>query len=294
MKIATVAAILATVITTTEGKKSKTSGDWRSKDGDPHAAKWGSKGWGSNGWRDDDDWWGWPDKDDWWSSDNDDWWGWSGKSGKSSSGDWGKGNSWGWSGKSGKSSSGDWGKGKGSWDSAFYCKYKTCYIDVSKNGLLDGEGSNDGGIRTTYDNYALYKSISNVGSDFYDGVVSYQRVTTGKNSCQGHVILGVNGVGPIYKDQIYVTTTCDPDNGNMFITDGGITGGLGYYALATGTMTFIASGDLVGKLKYWYCLPYGVERSWWGGSSWGDSWDSWGHGVDPWVESSSSWDSWGH
>ncbi len=270
MKIATATAILATVITATEGKKEdRTPNDWRSKDGDPHAAVWGSNGWESDGWGNQNDWGsnGWGDQNDWgtrsWGDDK------------------GKGKSTGsWEGHSGKGKGQEPRTGKGSWGDSD-CHYKTFYIDISST--LDSQRYSSGGITTTYDNYKAYKSSNMVGSALYDGVLSYQRSEVSKNSCQGTIMLGIDGVGPVYKNQIYVSTACNPEidkaDSAGYITDGGITGGLGYYASATGTMTYQVMNANAAKLKYWICVPYVVEQQWWGGSSssWGEpSWDSWG------------------
>jgi len=234
MKIAIATTVLAKAVATTEGKKAKTSGDYRSMDGDRFAAKWVSSS--SNGWSGEDD--------DWNSS-------WSSKSGKG-----------------GKSGSGG---------GSFECQYKTFYIDINSSDILDDPKTSGGGIAVTYTNFKVYKESKDVGNTSYDGVLAYQRVEPSNNSCQGQIMLGVGGGGPVYKDQIYVSLMCDPtiddtsDSG--YITDGGITGGIGSYAMATGTMSYETSSSSVGKVKLWYCLPYGARESW--GSSWGDDDDSW-------------------
>jgi hypothetical protein len=248
MKLGTAGAILVTVITTTEGKKSKT-GD--SKDG---AYKPGSTSWGDDWKKDNDDW---SLDDDWRPSDS---WKWSssGKTGKSGSDWWGSGKS----GKSGSSRDGQ---------SPFFCEYKTFFLDL--DDILDDPKSTEGGITTTYTNFKVYKDSSSVGDKDYDGVFSFQRTRVSDSSCQGQAMLGING-RPIFTDQLYASTMCDPMEDDPeksgYITDGGITGGFGSFAGATGTMVYDISSDNIGKLKFWFCLPNGLKNSW-GSSS--DSWD---------------------
>ncbi len=225
MKIATAIAILATVITSSEGKKSKTSNDYyHSKDGDRFAEKWGSSS----------------------SSDSsNDWW--SGKSGKSGSGRYSKG------GKSGHGSS------------AFHCSSETFYLDVdnlldedtrSQNGFDDHYAD--------YKVYKESSEVSDSSGDTsYDGVFAYKTQFISNFSCQGIGMLGLGG-GPKFDDQIYFNTMCDPkdeDSGSDgFITPGGITGGFGRYRGATGTVEYDVSGN-TGKLKFWICLPNGLRQS---------------------------------
>eukprot|EP00985_Skeletonema_marinoi_P035205 scaffold45941_cov124-Skeletonema_marinoi.AAC.1 len=278
MKTATAISILATVITTSEGKKSKTSNDfYNSKDGDRFAAKWEPSHddwWGtpSPPAPSHDDWWGEPRNDDWWGApnhdddDDDDWWapsssspdewwrsgakprrGYSSKSSKSSNGH----DSWnGWSGKGNKLSSSNSGS------SGFHCKHKTIYIDLDEDNILD-DVEVGGRFTNSYVNYRAYKSSDDVGNNSYDGIFAYRRESVSDFSCQGQAMLGLDG-GPIFKDQIYISTMCDPgiDDplNSEFITDGGITGGFGDYASATGTMKYEKSGG-TGKLKFWICLP---------------------------------------
>lgn len=227
MKIITTGAILAAVIPTTYGKKSKTSNDfYNSKDGDRFAARW----------------------DDWSSSsgDNDDWW--------ASS----------WSGKASKGS-------KSGGGSSFQCKSKTYYIDL--DNIEDDVETSSNKFTNSYTNYKVYKSSSDVGNNSYDGIFSYTRSTVSDFSCQATGMLGLDG-GPTFKNQIYFNTMCDPEASgpakSNWITDGGITSGFGDYAMATGTVKYEISGT-TGKLKFWYCLPYGMRDSW--GSSASSSWD---------------------
>ena len=234
MKIATAVSIVATLVTTSEGKKSKTSNDfYHSKDGDRFAARWGG---------DDDD----------WSSHDDDW-------------------SKSWSGKSGKSGS-KGSKGSGGFD----CSSKTFYLDINSNDILE-DVSDNGKFDAFYTEYAVYKKSSDVGDNSFDGVLSFTRTSVSDFSCQGQGMLGL-GSDPNFKDQIYFSTMCDPRETDAtqaeFITatGGGVTGGFGYYAGATGTVTYSTSGD-TGMLKFWYCIPSGVQR--WG--SWDSSESSWDH-----------------
>ena len=260
MKIATAGAIIAaTVVTTAEGKKAKTQDSKDSRDGvwgDPHAEKWSSH----NSWsKDDDDWWA-PHDDDWRSHDS--WdkpkWSWSnsGKSGKS-----GSSSSWWGSGKSGKSGSLNLRNG----DGAFYCKSKTIFLDL--DNIVNEEDFNNGKVRTTYTTFDAYKSSSLSGSS--DGLFSFKRVED-TYSCQGSAMLGLDGNFKNPKNQIYASTVCDPDEEDPtdegYITPGGITGGFGDFAGATGIMEYDVSGD-VGKVKFYFCLPIGLK--------WGSSWDSW-------------------
>ncbi len=229
MKIATAITILVTV-TTSEGKKSKTSNDYyNSKDGDRFAARWG--------------------QDDDWRSSSDD--------------DWGRGSS-SWNSKAGKGS-------KSGGDSAFHCYSKTYYIDLDE--AMD-ELRTQNGISDAYVDYKVYKKSSDVGNSNYDGVFAFTKQYAGEFSCQGKGMLGLDG-GPIFKDQIYFNTMCDPDEEDptesAFITDGGITGGYGKYASATGTVEYEVD-NLTGELKFWICLPNGTTKRW--GSSWASS-SSW-------------------
>lgn len=235
MKIATLITILATA-TTSEGKKSKTSNDWyHSKDGDRFAARWGYD-------------------DDWRSSSDDD--------------RWGRGSSW-------RNSKSDKGGKSGSGNSAFHCHSKTYYIDL--DDVLDDELRTQSGIRDAYVDYKVYTKSSEVGNSAYDGVFAFSKQYAGTFSCQGTGMLGLDG-GPIFEDMIYFNTMCDPDEedptSSSFITDGGISGGYGKYASATGTVEYETSG-LTGELKFWICLPNGMEKRW--GSSWEKSSSSWDH-----------------
>mmetsp|Transcript_17080 Transcript_17080/g.25742 ORF Transcript_17080/g.25742 Transcript_17080/m.25742 type:complete len:273 (+) Transcript_17080:105-923(+) len=272
MKTATAISILATVITTSEGKKSKTSNDfYNSKDGDRFAAKWepSHDDWWGGAPSHDDRWGGHDDHDDWWapsSSSHDEWWapsshdewrgssakprsGWNSKSSKSSNEWWGSSAkpSNGWSSKSSKSSG----------SSGFHCKHKTFYIDLDPDEILDDVEVGSNKFTNSYTNYRAYKSSSDVGNNSYDGIFAYRKEHVSDFSCQGQGMLGLDG-GPIFKDQIYVSTMCDPfidePENSGFITDGGITGGFGDYASATGTMKYEKSGG-TGKLKFWICLP---------------------------------------
>jgi len=318
MKTATAISILATVITTSEGKKSKTSNDfYNSKDGDRFAAKWEpghdepshDDWWGAPSHDDHDDWWA-PSSsshDEWWapsSSSHDEWWApsshdeWWGSSAKPRSGWNSKSSKSGWNSKSSKSGwssksskpSGSWngwsGKGDGwSGSSGFHCKHKTFYIDL--DDILDDNESGSNKFTNSYHNYRAYKSSSDVGNNSYDGIFAYRREHVSELSCQGQGMLGLDG-GPIFKDQIYVSTMCDPfidePENSGFITDGGITGGFGDYASATGTMKYEKSGG-TGKLKFWICLPYGTK---WGSS--GGDWES-SSSHDGWKSSSrNKWD----
>mmetsp|Transcript_3841 Transcript_3841/g.5598 ORF Transcript_3841/g.5598 Transcript_3841/m.5598 type:complete len:236 (-) Transcript_3841:89-796(-) len=231
MKIATVTTILATsILATSEGKKSKTSNDYyNSKDGDRFAARWGH----DDDWRGDDH-----DDDEWYRGS----WKYS-KSAKSS-------------GKSGKSGS-----------SAFHCYSKTYYIDL--DDLLDDEERNQNGITDHYADYRVYTKSSEVGDAAYDGVFAYSKQFAGEFSCQGTGMLGLDEERPPFDDMIYFNTICNPDEDdpteNGFVTGGGITGGYGKYASATGTVEYDTSGS-TGELKFWICLPNGTEKRW--GSSW--------------------------
>jgi hypothetical protein len=245
MKIATAGAIIAaTVVTTAEAKKSKTQDSKDSRDGvwgDPHAEKWSSH----NSWsKDDDDWWA-PSDDDWRSHDSWDKPKWSNRR----------------SGKGGKSGSLEIRDGGG----AFDCKSKTIYLDL--DNIVNEEDFKNGEVRTTYTTFDAYKSSSLSGSS--DGRFSFKRVED-SFSCQGSAMLGLDG-NP--QNQIYASTVCDPEEEDptdeKYITPGGITGGFGDFAGATGIMEYDVSGD-VGKVKFYFCLPIGLK---WG--SWGSSWDSW-------------------
>ena len=198
MKTATAISILATVITTSEGKKSKTSNDfYNSKDGDRFAAKWEP----GHDEPSHDDWWGAPshdDHDDWWapsSSSHDEWWG---SSAKPRSGWNSKSSKSGWSSKSSKPS-GSWNGWSGS--SGFHCKHKTFYIDL--DDILDDNESGSNKFTNSYHNYRAYKSSSDVGNNSYDGIFAYRREHVSELSCQGQGMLGLDG-GPIFKDQIYI------------------------------------------------------------------------------------------
>lgn len=175
-------------------------------------------------------------------------------------------NSWS-SGKSGKSGSSG---GSGGFD----CSSKTFYLDLEQNEILD-DVSDGGKFESFYTNYKVFKSSNDVGDNNFDGVFSFTRISVSDFSCQGQGMLGL-GDDPNFKDQIYFSTMCDPTetaaDRQGFITEegGGITGGFGYYAGATGTVTYSTSGD-TGTLKFWICIPDGVKR--WG--SWGSSSSSW-------------------
>ena len=214
MKIATAGVILATVASSTEGKKSKTSNDfYNSKDGDRFAARYASSSSSS-------------------SSDSDYWW-----RGSSS-----------WSGKAGKGGKSGSGSGSNS------CRLRTYYLDL--DDILDDVDTKVNKIDMTYTNYKVYKDEDDVGNSVYDGVLSLSRKFVSEFSCQAQGMLGLDG-GPIFEDQIYFSSMCNPDENDPtqsgFITSGGITGGFGYYLGATGDVEYETSGD-VGELKLWICL----------------------------------------
>lgn len=231
---------IATVVTilataaTSEGKKSKTSNDYYNSKDGDRFAA---------RWGQDDDW-------------------------RSSSDDhWSKGSQWS-SSKAGKGS-------KSGGNSAFHCYSKTFYIDLDLD--LDDEKRSQSGITDHYVDYKVYMKSSEVGDSSYDGVFAFSKQYAGEFSCQGTGMLGLDG-GPIFKDMIYFNTMCNPEeddpSNSGFITDGGITGGYGKYASATGTVEYETSG-LIGELKFWICLPNDTEKRW--GSSWEASSSSWDH-----------------
>ena len=203
MKIATAITILVTVITSSEGKKSKTSNDYyHSKDGDRFAARWG---------HDDDD-----------------------SSSSNSSNDW-------WSGKSGKSGYGNGSSAFHCSSETFYLNVDDLLDEEtrSQNGFFDhyadyrvykesSEVSDSSGD-TSYDGVFAYKT---------QYISDFSCQGQGMLGLDG----GPKFDDQIYFNTLCDPKDEDSSS-DGFITPGGITGGFGRYRGATGTVEYEVSGD---------------------------------------------------